>query len=96
MELYSQVERLLEERVRPMLRGHGGEVRLVGCSDGVVSVELLGACAGCPSADLSTRAFIGDVLRAALPEVRQVELDRAVSPDLLDAARRILAQGGGA
>lgn len=95
MKLYRQVERLLEEQVRPMLRKHGGEARLVDCADGVVTVELLGACSGCPAADLSTTAMIEDTLRAALPEVRQVELCRTVSPDLLASARRILQEGGG-
>ena len=91
MELCQEVDRVLEEKVRPMLREHGGAVRLVECADGVVRVELLGACAGCPSADLSTRAFIEDTLRAELPGVEQVELQRAVSPELLEMARAILS-----
>ena len=40
-----------------MLRGHGSEVRLLKCSNGVVPVELLGACSGCPSANLSAPQF---------------------------------------
>ena len=74
MELRQEVERVLEERVQPMLMEHGGAVRLLDCADGVVSVELLGACSGCPSADLSTRGFIEDTLRAELPEVERVRL----------------------
>ena len=73
-----------------MLREHGGAARLLDCADGVVSVELLGACSGCPSADLSTRGFIEDTLRAELPEVERVELMNAVSPELLEMARAIL------
>ena len=90
MELRQEVERVLEEKVQPMLREHGGAVRLLDCADGVVSVELLGACSGCPSADLSTRGFIEDTLRAELPEVERVELMNAVSPELLEMARAIL------
>ena len=95
MELEQRVEQVLEERVRPMLSGHGGGVRLAGCEAGMVSVELLGACAGCPSADLSTMGFIEDTLRTELPEVRSVELRRAADPDLLAFARKILARGDG-
>ena len=76
--------------MRPILREHGGAVRLLECADGVVSVELLGACSGCPSADLSTRGFIEDALRAELPQVERVELMNAVSPELLELARAIL------
>lgn len=92
MELSERVESILEEKVRPMLRGHGGEVRLVDCTDGVVSIQLMGACSGCPAADLSTRSFIEDTLREALPEVVRVELVNTVSPELLEMARQILKQ----
>ena len=90
MEIEQQIESLLEQTVRPTLRTHGGDVRLEGCLDGVVTVALSGACAGCPSADLETRAFIEDTLRAALPEVRRVEVIHPVDRDLLDFARRLL------
>ncbi len=94
MTFYEQVEQILDAQVRPVLRGHGGEVELTDCADGVVSIRLLGCCAGCPSADLGTRSFIESTLMAALPEVRRVELDSAVAPDLLAAARSILAGSG--
>lgn len=94
MSLHEQVERLLEERVRPYLHSHGGEVQLLGCEDGVVSVRLTGSCAGCPAADLSTRQFLEETLRAELPEVQRVEVDRAVDEELLAQARRILSGGG--
>lgn len=94
MDIREQVERVLEERVRPMLHSHGGEVRLVDVRDGNVIVELQGACAGCPSADLSTKGFIEDSLRAAIPELKSVELEQSVSDELLSFARRILHHGG--
>lgn len=71
MDIREQVEQILEERVRPMLHSHGGEVRLVDVRDGNVLVELQGTCAGCPSADLSTKGFIKDTLKAAIPELKR-------------------------
>lgn len=94
MDIKEQVEQVLEERVRPMLHSHGGEVRLVDVRDGNVLVELQGACAGCPSADLSTKGFIEDTLRAAIPELNTVELEQTVSDELLNFARCILHNGG--
>ena len=90
MNVEQRIEAILEEKVRPMLCSHGGEVRLDGYADGVVSVELLGACSGCPSADLSTRGMIEDILRAEVPEVTSVELTQAVDPELLAFARKLL------
>ena len=90
MNVEQRIEAILEEKVRPMLRSHGVEVRLDVYADGVVSVELLGACSGCPSADLSTRGLIEDILRAEVPEVTSVELTQAVDPELLAFARKLL------
>ncbi len=90
MTMEQRIEAILEEKVRPMLRSHGGEVRLGGYADGVVSVELLGACSGCPSADLSTRGVIEDILRAEMPEVTSVELTQEVDPELLAFAHKLL------
>ncbi len=92
MATKQQLEVVLDTQVRPMLKSHGGEVRLVDWNGSTVLVELMGACSGCPSADLSTRGFIEDTLRTAFPEVREVELDRAVSPELMDFARKILCR----
>ena len=90
MDERQRIEQVLEETVRPMLRSHGGDARLTGYRDGVVYVELTGACAGCPSADLGTKQFMEEALFAALPEVRQVELEKRTSPELLDFARKLL------
>ena len=38
------------EELRPMLHADGGDIDLVSIDDGVVSVRLRGACAGCPAA----------------------------------------------
>lgn len=86
----SYVEDSLERNVRPILAAHGGAVRLVGIQDGVISVELSGACAGCPSADLSTRGFIEDTLQSELPEIQRVELSSPVPDELLSFAHRVL------
>lgn len=93
MATRTQIEAVLEAKVRPLLRGHGGDVRLVSIEGTVVGVELLGACSGCPSADMSTRSFIEETLRMELPELGQVELTQSVSPELLEFARSILGHG---
>lgn len=91
-----EVERVLESEVRPLVAAHGGQLRLVDYSeDGTVTVNLLGACAGCPSADLSTRQYIEDTLKSRLPQVSHVELYHPTDPELLDLARKLLGHNGG-
>ncbi|MCK5741813.1 MAG: NifU family protein, partial [Chlorobi bacterium] len=42
--------------------------------DGVVFVELAGACAGCPGAAMTLKGGVERILQAKLPEVKEVKL----------------------
>lgn len=92
MDSLERISALLKDQIQPMLADHGGSARLVDYSDGVVQLELLGACCGCPSADLVTRAAIEDLLRAAIPEVQRVELVQTVDQELLEFAQKLLGK----
>ncbi len=66
-----EVEAALEE-IRPTLQADGGDVELVGVDDGVVSVKLTGACAGCPMSTMTLKMGIERVLRERVPDLREV------------------------
>ena len=55
------IEAILEEKVRPNLRAHGGEVRIdhLEADRKTLYVKLLGQCAGCPSSDITNETLIG-------------------------------------
>lgn len=89
-----QIEKVLDERVRPYLHSHGGEVEPVSLEDGVLRVRLTGHCSGCPSATLTTEQIIQEEVCQAVPEVKQVVLIQEVSEDLLEQARAILRGEG--
>lgn len=59
-------------KIRPALQADGGDVELVGVDDGVVKVMLKGACAGCPVATITLKQGIERVLKAQIPEVKEV------------------------
>lgn len=68
-----QVEQVLEEKIRPALKADRGDVSLVEVSDdGVVSVKLKGACAGCPMSTMTLKMGIERVLKKEIPEVKEV------------------------
>ena len=90
MDLHGKVEELMEKVIRPVLREDGGDARVISIEDGIVSVEMSGACAGCPSVDLETKDMIEAVFRSELPEIRGVEISRAIDPELLDFVKQIL------
>ena len=61
------------EAVRPNLQSHGGDVEFVSVEDdNSVNVRLKGACSGCPSAQMTLKMGIEQMLKEQIPEVSQV------------------------
>ena len=69
----SQVERALD-KVRPALQADGGDARVVECDEasGRVSIEMLGACGGCPLSQLDFVYAIESLIRREVPQVRDI------------------------
>ena len=59
-------------KIRPSLKADGGNVELVSVKDGVVTVRLTGACAGCPMSTMTLKAGIERILMQEVPEVKEV------------------------
>ena len=89
------IERILEEKVRPQLADHGGDIKSIGCEKGIYRFQLLGRCSGCPSAYLTTESLIKEELIAAIPELKDVVLVQSVSDSLLEQARQLMKHGRG-
>ncbi|HEY5496929.1 MAG TPA: NifU family protein [Syntrophales bacterium] len=61
------------DRIRPNLQADGGDVQLIDVTDdGIVKVKLLGACHGCPMAQMTLKNGIERFLKKEIPEVREV------------------------
>ena len=60
-------------RIRPMLQADGGDVELVDVKEGIVTVRLQGACAGCPMSQMTLKNGIEKLLKKEIPEVVSVE-----------------------
>ena len=67
-----KVEQALQ-KIRPMLQADGGDVELIDVKDGVVTVRLQGACAGCPMSQMTLKNGIERLLKESVPEVVSVE-----------------------
>ncbi len=86
-----RIEAVLDEKVRPALRAHGGEIEIDRLEGNVLYVKLLGQCAGCPSADLTNETIVEAELVQALPElVQKVSVVQTVSDELWEQAKRLL------
>lgn len=68
------------DAIRPALQADGGDIRIVNLDEetGVLDVELLGACDGCPMSTMTLKAGIERILKdrvEGLTEVRSVNSD---------------------
>ena len=67
-----QVQKAID-RIRPNLQADGGDVELIDVGeDGVVKVKLVGACHGCPMAQMTLKNGIEKFLKQEVPEVKTV------------------------
>lgn len=88
--LLDRIERILDGKVRPLLREHDGDVAVQSFEEGVLKVSLTGRCSHCPSSNFTMEQLIEKELLEALPQVKRVVPVACVSDELLDFARALL------
>ena len=71
-ETVQQIKHLLDTRVRPAVAMDGGDITFHSFEDGVVTLQMRGACQGCPSSTATLKMGIENMLRHYIPEVREV------------------------
>lgn len=67
------IKDLLETRVRPAVAQDGGDITFSGFQEGIVYLQMRGACAGCPSSTATLRHGIENLLKHFCPEVQEVQ-----------------------
>jgi len=71
------------DRVRPYLGSHGGDVDLLEVADGpdgpVLRLAFKGSCKSCPSSAVTLELAVEDAVRAAAPEISEIEVVTAES-----------------
>lgn len=60
------------ETIRPMLLADGGNVALISVEDGIVKLQLQGACGSCPMSQLTLKMGIERELKRQIPEIKEV------------------------
>lgn len=75
LEIVEQIKELIELRVRPAVAQDGGDIvfKHFDDQDGIVYLEMRGACAGCPSSTMTLKHGIENLLKHYVPEVNAVE-----------------------
>ncbi len=70
--LVQRICRVLDNEIRPAVARDGGDILFVGFREGVVELQMRGACSGCPSATATLKMVVESRLREAIPEIREV------------------------
>jgi Fe-S cluster biogenesis protein NfuA len=71
-ETVTIIKELIETRVRPAVANDGGDITFRGFKDGIVYLDMKGACSGCPSSTATLRHGIQNLLRHFVPDVVEV------------------------
>ena len=71
-EIVLQIKAVLDEKVRPAVAQDGGEIVFSKFEDGIVYLQLQGACSGCPSSIYTLKNGIENLLKYYIPEVEEV------------------------
>jgi Fe-S cluster biogenesis protein NfuA len=71
-EIVAMIVDLIDTRVRPVVAQDGGDIVFHSYKDGIVHLQMRGACSGCPSSTATLRNGVENLLRHFIPEVREV------------------------
>ncbi len=71
-EVVKKIKGILDEYVRPAVESDGGNITFHSFNDGIVKVQLQGACSGCPSSTQTLKSGIERLLCTMIPEVKEV------------------------
>ena len=72
-DVVKNITEVMEQYVTPAVAQHGGEVNFVSFENGVVLVELSGACSGCAGSTMTLKHGIEQMMTQLVPEVAAVE-----------------------
>ena len=67
-----KIKAMLEKYVRPAVEMDGGAIIFKSFEEGVVTLQMQGACSGCPSSTVTLKAGIEGLLKRMVPEVQEV------------------------
>ncbi|MBQ4874740.1 MAG: NifU family protein [Rickettsiaceae bacterium H1] len=72
-EVVKQIQELIYTRIKPAVMQDGGDIEFKKYKNGVVFLQLKGACSGCPSAAITLKDGIEDMLKYYIPQVQLVQ-----------------------
>ena len=72
-ETIKKIKEVLDTKIRPAVARDGGDIKFKSFENGIVKVELQGACSGCPSSIMTLKQGVQNLLKHYVKEVNSVE-----------------------
>ena len=72
VDIYLDILNETIEYIRPAVQADGGDIKLASVDNGVVNIEMLGACVGCPLSIATLKSGIERILKEKVPGVEEV------------------------
>lgn len=72
-EIEENIKQVLNNYVAPAVAQHGGEVNFSSYNNGVVFLEMSGACSGCAGSTMTLKLGVESLLTEMISEVTSVE-----------------------
>ena len=72
-ETIIKIKEVLESKIRPAVARDGGDIKFRSYENGIVKLELLGSCSGCPSSVMTLKQGVQNLLKHYVKEVNSVE-----------------------
>ncbi len=71
-DIENRIKEILDTEIRPAVAMDGGDITFYGYEDGIVSLQLQGACSSCPSSTITLKMGIENRLKEEFPEIIEV------------------------
>lgn len=75
-----KIKQILNDEIRPAVAMDGGDVQFKSFKDGILTLNLQGACSACPSATFTLKMGIENRLKEDIPEIVSVVQEGMVDP----------------
>ena len=72
-EIVANIKAVLKTHVAPAVASHGGEVNFVDFKEGLLTLQMSGACSGCAGSQQTLKYGVENMMKHYVPEVLAIE-----------------------
>ena len=71
-DVYTSVQRIIEDKINPAIASHGGSVSLVDLKDNIMFLQFSGGCQGCAASAVTLRDGIEEMVKREIPQIEEI------------------------